>query len=532
MTSTNAKRGLKINKLLTTVGAIILVLAIFLMMCVSDVVRLNEGMKPESATQLIKVDKEALAEKELDIVVPFAEVAEGAETNFSKIEDKQPLADGLPVVVVGSDDHVVISYEQASLSGAKLDTDKFKKPKSVEVEGVQYIPGTLKVYTNLWDGLNGWSKFVATVAPVLNVCAIIGAIMLLVGVYLSGKATATNKNLSYGSYIYEKINPNKTGKFIMNNIIILLILLFAIVVAWLKPSFASEDSIRNLLSNTAIRFIIALGVSGCLITKGTDLSAGRVAGLAACLSAILLQRFDYGARFYPGLAEMPIIVVLLIVLAICAVIGLINGAVVAIFKVPPFIATLGMQTLVYGICLVYTGASPIGGLREDYTSLALGYVGNRMFSYIMISAVIIGVLMWFLYNKTRHGKYMYAIGGNEVAAEVAGINTTKSKLLIYMLAAILYGVMGFLSTAKSGGASVNTAMGYELEAIAGCTIGGVSVNGGVGKVSGILIGVLVFEVLKVALQFLGVESSYTYIVQGLVIIIAVALDLRKYLAKK
>ena len=224
--------------------------------------------------------------------------------------------------------------------------------------------------------------------------------------------------------------------------------------------------------------------------------------------------------------------VLLIVLAICAIIGIVNGSVVAIFKVPPFIATLGMQTLVYGICLVYTGASPIGGLRSDYTDLATGYIGNRMFSYILIIAVVVGALMWFLYNKTRHGKYMYAIGGNEAAAEVAGINTVKSKILIYMLAALLYGLMGFLSAAKTGGASVNTAQGYELEAIAGCTIGGVSVNGGVGKISGILVGVLVFEVLKIALQFLGVESSYTYIVQGLVIIIAVALDLRKYLAKK
>jgi methyl-galactoside transport system permease protein len=281
-----------------------------------------------------------------------------------------------------------------------------------------------------------------------------------------------------------------------------------------------------------VRFIIALGVSGCLITKGTDLSAGRVAGLAACLSGILLQRADYSGRFYLNLVELPIPVVLLIVLGVCAVIGLINGSVIAFFKVPPFIATLGMQTLVYGVCLVYTGAIPIGGIRQDYTQIATGYVGNQMISYILLIAVGIGALMWFLYNKTRHGKYMYAIGGNEIAAEVAGINTNKRKILIYMLAAVLYGVMGFLSVAKSGGASVNTAQGYELEAIAGCTIGGVSVNGGVGKISGILIGVLVFEVLKIALQFLGVESSLTYVVQGLVILTAVALDLRKYLAKK
>ena len=176
--------------------------------------------------------------------------------------------------------------------------------------------------------------------------------------------------------------------------------------------------------------------------------------------------------------------------------------------------------LVLGVVINYLGAP-----KGDPVILFLGVA-------LIVIAIVCGLFMWFLYNKTRHGKYMYAIGGNEVAAEVAGINTNKSKILIYMLAAILYGVMGFLSAAKAGGASVNTAQGYELEAIAGCTIGGVSVNGGVGKISGILIGVLVFEVLKIALQFLGVESSYTYIVQGLVIIIAVALDLRKYLAKK
>ena len=224
--------------------------------------------------------------------------------------------------------------------------------------------------------------------------------------------------------------------------------------------------------------------------------------------------------------------VLLGVLALCAMIGAMNGTIISVFKVPPFIATLGMQTLVYGVCLVYTGAMPIGGLRRDYTKLATGYVGNRMFTYVFLIALAVGIFMWFLYNKTRHGKYMYAIGGNENAAEVAGVNCTKTKILIYMLAGILYGLCGFLMAAKSGGASVNTAQGYELEAIAGCTIGGVSVNGGVGKISGILIGVLVFELLKIAMQFMGIETSYTYIVQGLVIIIAVALDLRKYLVKK
>ncbi|MDR2657261.1 MAG: beta-methylgalactoside transporter [Oscillospiraceae bacterium] len=325
---------------------------------------------------------------------------------------------------------------------------------------------------------------------------------------------------------------SRVARLLSNNIIIVGIILLTVAVGIMRKNFFSEANFRNLLSNTAIRFIIAVGVSGCLITRGTDLSAGRVAGLSACLSAILLQRLDYVNRFYKGLPELPIVGVLGFVLLICAVIGAVNGAVVAYLKVPPFIATLGMQTLVYGICLVYTGAQPIGSLRADYAGLATGYIGTKMISYPLIIAIVVGMYMWFLYNKMRHGKYMYAIGGNESAAEVAGVNVGKSKVTIYMLAAILYGLCGFLLAAKSGGASVNTAQGYELEAIAGCTIGGVSVNGGVGRISGILIGVLVFELLKIALQFLGVKSEFTYVVQGVVIILAVALDIQKYLNKK
>ncbi|MEG0485792.1 MAG: beta-methylgalactoside transporter [Oscillospiraceae bacterium] len=332
--------------------------------------------------------------------------------------------------------------------------------------------------------------------------------------------------------IKSRLSGKKVANFLGNNAIVVGIFIVAIAVSIARPNFISESNFRNLVSNTAVRFIIAMGVSGCLITKGTDLSAGRVTGFAACLSAIFLQRGDYGDKFYKGLGEIPIVVVLIGVLAVCAVIGIANGCVVSFFKVPPFIATLGMQTLVYGICLVYTGAKPIGGVRADFTKIATGYIFNPIISYIFIVAAVLGAFMWFLFNKTRHGKYMYAIGGNESAAEVAGVNCNKTKILIYMLAAILYGVTGFLMAAKTGGASVNTAMGYELEAIAGCTIGGVSTNGGVGKISGILVGVLVFELLKIAMQFMGIQTSYTYIVQGLVIIVAVALDLRKYLAKK
>ena len=328
----------------------------------------------------------------------------------------------------------------------------------------------------------------------------------------------------------KKFTAKSVMKVLSNNAIIVLIAVLALFVGFTTQNFFKLDNAKNLLINVAPRFIIACGVSGCLITKGTDLSAGRMVGLSACLSAMLLQDINYSARMLPGLPDIPVWAGLLIVLAIMAVFGAINGCVIAFLKVPPFIATLGTQTIVYGLPSVITGNQPMGGYKEAYSNVARGSLGPV--PYLAIFAIVVGVFMWVLYNKTRHGKYMYAIGGNESAAEVAGVNVAASLIRIYILAAILYGLGGFLLGAKAGGASTATGFGYELEAIAACTIGGVSTNGGVGRVTGVLVGVLVFETLKICLQFMGVDPAITYIVQGVVIILAVALDLRKYLAKK
>ena len=329
------------------------------------------------------------------------------------------------------------------------------------------------------------------------------------------------------------LNSKSAVKFVSDHAIIFLIILLAIITWANSQNFLSADNVGNLISNVAPRFIIACGVSGCLITKGTDLSAGRQVGLAACLAAMMQQTLDYSARVLPWMPDMPWVAALLITLAVMACFGAVNGCVIAFLKVPPFIATLGMQTLVYGICQIITGNQPIGGFKESYRALASGnFFGNRFLPYLLLPALLVGLFMWFLYNKTRHGKYMYAIGGNENAAQVAGVNVSASLIRIYILAAVLYALAGFLIGSKAGGASTATGTGYELEAIAACTIGGVSANGGVGKVGGILIGVLVFEVLKICLQFLRFDPAYTFIAQGLVIIVAVALDLRKYLAKK
>ena len=323
----------------------------------------------------------------------------------------------------------------------------------------------------------------------------------------------------------KKLDGKAVGKWLSNNAIIMMMLAITLIVGIIHPNFFSGTNMINLFKNVSIRYIIALGISGCLITTGNDLSAGRLAGFAACLACIFAQTEGASGKFYPNMPTLSTPVVFILVIAICAIVGLCNGLVVSYLKVQPFIATLGMQQVVYGICLVYTGGTPIGSLNKNFTSLASDTILG--IPVLIVIALIVAVCFWFLYNKTR-----YAIGGNEAAAEVAGVNVYATKIRIYILASCMFGLAGCLLAAKSGGASVNTAQGYELDAIAASTIGGVSTTGGVGTVPGILVGVLVFELMKVALQFMNVNSSYTYIVQGLVIIVAVAIDIRKYLAKK
>ena len=334
------------------------------------------------------------------------------------------------------------------------------------------------------------------------------------------------KNQGFGAKLWGVVKGNP---------IVILLLIAAAVVGILKDNFFSWANFGNLMSNTAVRFLIALGVSGCLITKGTDLSAGRQVGFAAVVAGILCQRGDYTGRLWKWAPEMNIGLVFLIVVAVGLVWGLINGIVITKLHVPPFIATLGTQTIIYGISLVISDAQPIGGFQKVYTTLINGHIGTvRGFHlpYLLFVALVFGLLFWFIYNKTRHGKYMYAIGGNEVAAEVSGVNTTSTLIGIYTTAGVMYAIAGYLLAAKSGGASASMGQGYELEAIAGCTIGGVSTTGGIGTVPGILVGVLVFELLKIILQFLQVNPYYNYVVQGLVIVLAVSLDIRKYIAKK
>ena len=236
----------------------------------------------------------------------------------------------------------------------------------------------------------------------------------------------------------KKLNGKAVGKWLSNNAIIMMMLAVTLIVGIIHPNFFSGTNMINLFKNVSIRYIIALGISGCLITTGNDLSAGRLAGFAACLACIFAQTEGASGKFYPNMPTLPTPVVFVLVIAICAIVGLCNGLVVSYLKVQPFIATLGMQQVVYGICLVYTGGTPIGSLNSNFTALAKDTF--LAIPVLIWFALIVAFCFWFLYNKTRHGKYMYAIGGNENAAAVAGVNVPATLIRIYTLAGALYGL--------------------------------------------------------------------------------------------
>ncbi|MDO4261781.1 MAG: beta-methylgalactoside transporter [Eubacteriales bacterium] len=328
----------------------------------------------------------------------------------------------------------------------------------------------------------------------------------------------------------EKTKQKQITDFLINNGVIIVMFLLVIYTGLTTANFFTMNNLTNTLMNMSSRLVIALGIAGCVITAGCDLSAGRMIGLGGCISGVLLQRIDYSGKFFPGMEPLNVILVAFIVMAICACFGTVTGFFIAHLSVPPFIATLAMMEIVYGLNLIFTNATPLGGYTTEYTNVGSGrFLG---IGYLIWIAIIVAAVTWFIFNMTRHGKYMYAIGGNPQAAEVAGVPVKLTLILIYMKAAAMYGLAGFMLGAKSGGASVQLGYGYEMEAIAACTIGGVSVTGGRGKVSSAIIGVAVFELLKVALQYLGVDANAQYIAIGIVIFVAISLDIRKYVAKK
>ena len=346
---------------------------------------------------------------------------------------------------------------------------------------------------------------------------------------------------------YKLLNSKEKRRFwtdgILNNALYIIMALFVIYTASVRPNFLTLGSFANLITQVAAFLPMALGIGGTIVLTGTDLSAGRVSGFTAAVAAVLLQKSDFANKMFPNLPKVSplwILVTLLIAVAIGAFVGLVNGFFVAKFSLHPFIVTLSTQLITYGVILWFFGLNgnngqPISGLSNEYKEVVGGELfrlGNVAVPRYVLYAAILVVVMWFIWNKTAFGKNMFAVGSNVEAARVSGVNVFWTIVFVHALAGMMYGYAGFVEGVRSGSVAASTGLNAECDAIAACVIGGVSFVGGTGTISGIILGVFVLRIIFVALTVLGVDSSSLYIIKGAIIICACALDMRKYLVKK
>jgi methyl-galactoside transport system permease protein len=330
----------------------------------------------------------------------------------------------------------------------------------------------------------------------------------------------------------------------INNSLYIFMFIAIIYTQIQNDKFLSPESLINIVSLSAANLPIACGIAGTIVLTGTDLSAGRVVGLTACVSAAMLQSLNYASRMFPELPVLPIPVVIAMVLIIGAVVGWVNGFSIAKFQLHPFIVTLATQLIVYGVLLMFimlngNNGQPLSGLDDTFKRFVTGHVvsiplENRVIlipNYVWYG-FFFALLTWFLWNKTEFGKNMYAVGSNPEAARVSGVNVGMTHIMVHTVAGAMYGMTGFIEAARIGSNTANTGLNYELDAIAACVIGGVSFVGGTGKVSGIILGVFLLRIIFVALNFLSINANLQYVIKGLIILIACAIDMRKYLIKK
>lgn len=339
----------------------------------------------------------------------------------------------------------------------------------------------------------------------------------------------------------KQFDRQKAIDFLLKYALYFILIAILIVSIIIEPSILSLTNFINILKQASTKGILALGVAGLIVLAGTDLSVGRILGLCAALSASLLQSVTYASRYYPNITEpIPLILPLLLSIAVAMLISTFNGFAVAKLHLHAFIATLGTQLIAYGCTCIYIENQPSGStqalstLDSRYTNLATGSInlGFIKLPYLVIVFALCSVFMWIVWNKTVLGKNMFAVGGNAEAAEVSGVNVTRTIIGVFALAGLMYGIGSFLEAARIQSVSPNAGFNYELDAISAVVIGGVSFNGGVGTISGVILGSIILQAINYCLYYMGVNAYLQYIIRGVLIILAVSIDVRKYLKKK
>ena len=341
-------------------------------------------------------------------------------------------------------------------------------------------------------------------------------------------------------------NPKveKITSFLLNYALFIILGLILIIVSIIRPNFLSMTNILNILQNASTKGILALGCAGLIVLAGTDLSIGRVLGLSAAVTASLVQSTTYASRMFPTIVKPMSGAMLLIPLfasiAVAVLFCMINGFGVAKLHLHAFIVTLGTQLIAYGANCLYIESQPSGTAQalstfdQGFLNIAAGgfNIGAVRVPVVVIYFAILATIVWVIWNKTTLGKNMFAVGGNTEAAAVSGVNVAKTIMLVYLMAGVLYGISSFLEAARITSVGANTGLNYETDAISAVVVGGVSFSGGVGTIQGVVIGAIILQAIVYALQFLGVNPYIQYIIRGLIIILAVSIDVRKYIVKK
>lgn len=293
------------------------------------------------------------------------------------------------------------------------------------------------------------------------------------------------------------------------------LLLIIIIISFMSPSFLTATNIFNVLRQVSISALIAFGMTFVILTGGIDLSVGSTLALTGAISAGLLA-----GGMDPFLA-------MLIGLLLGAVLGAVNGFIIAKGKVAPFIATLATMTIYRGLTLVYTDGKPVSGLGD---SLAFQMFGKGYFLGIpvpVITMLIAFLVLYFILRKTTFGRRVYAIGGNEEASRLSGINVDRITIAVYSLTGMLAALSALILTSRLNSAQPTAGQSYELDAIAAVVLGGTSLTGGRGWIFGTLVGALIIGVLNNGLNLIGVSSFFQQVVKGVVILLAVLLDRKK-----
>ena len=279
----------------------------------------------------------------------------------------------------------------------------------------------------------------------------------------------------------------------------------------------NQQRLLVMILQVSVVGLIAIGVTQVIITGGIDLSSGSVLAVSAMVASSLAQEPGYARAVFPSLTGLPFIVPAIAGLVIGGIAGLINGSLIAITAIPPFIATLGMMVTARSVAQVYTRGQPISMLSDSYTWIGSGAIPVVIF---LATAVIFHVALRY----TRYGKFTYAIGANPQAARVSGINVNRHIMLVYTLAGLLSGLAGLVTSARAASGQASMGVGYELDAIAASVIGGVSLAGGSGRITGTVIGTLILGVMTSGFTFIGIDAYIQGIVKGIIIVVAVIAD--------